>query len=82
MAYIIAAIAIFTTIGFGIFIFGNSKHNEGLTDGFARGRQEVINAILINLANEGNIVIQQGDQSVTLVVEGSSEPVIEPSRSK
>ena len=71
IAYLAATISILTIIGFSIFTFGNSKYDEGLIDGLAQGRQEVINAILINLVNEGNIVIQQGDQSVTLVVEGT-----------
>jgi hypothetical protein len=51
--------------------FGDNKFNRGYNDGLVQGRRQVVDAILINVANEGNVVIRQGEQSITLVLERS-----------
>lgn len=77
IAGIMVAIAVF-----GFNSYSNSKYDEGFLDGLIQGRREVVDAILINVANEGNVVIRQGDQSITLILERLVEPVIESSESE
>jgi len=48
--------------------FGDNKFNRGYNDGLVQGRRQVVDAILINVANGGNVVIRQGEQTLTLVV--------------
>ncbi|KKK91390.1 hypothetical protein LCGC14_2713460 [marine sediment metagenome] len=48
--------------------FGDNKFNKGYNAGVVQGRRQVVDAILINVANEGNVVIRQGEQTLTLVV--------------
>lgn len=70
---VLAALVVGGLIVGGIFSFreyANKKYDAGLADGRIEGRREVINTILINVANEGNIVIRQGDNVLTLVPAG------------
>ncbi|KKN19872.1 hypothetical protein LCGC14_0941360 [marine sediment metagenome] len=57
-------------VGWLAFVnFGDNKFNRGYNSGLIQGRRQVVDAILINVANEGNVVIRQGEQSITLVLE-------------
>ncbi len=51
--------------------YGDSRFNRGYNDGLVQGRRQVVDAILINVANGGDVVIRQGEQSLTLVREVS-----------
>lgn len=68
----------FVVIGWlALMNFGDNKRIDGFNDGIVQGRREVIDAILINVANEGNVVIRQGDQSLTLILEKPGEEITE-----
>lgn len=64
IAGMMAAIAIFTFTS-----YASSQRDAGYLEGLVQGRREVVDAILINVANEGNVVIRQGEQSITLILE-------------
>lgn len=50
------------------FLWGERQFDKGYSHGVGNGRRDVVDAIFMNVAQEGSVVITQGDKSVTLTV--------------
>jgi hypothetical protein len=69
LPYVLILFTVLTSIYLiGILIWSDQQFDKGYTYGVGNGRRDVVDAIFMNVAQEGSVVITQGDKSITLTV--------------